>query len=357
MRLAEFIEANKEQVIERWQQYAEERLDLELEESQLLDHLPHFVDDLIEALRSKAGKWPHIESAKDHGRQRMQVGVNIGSLTREMTLVGETVADLAEKTGEEFSGNDLLRMMSIIGQGAAASVSAYAALRDSELADQAAQHFSFIAHEIRNPLHNARLAADVLAVAPESERAKCMARLVRALSQLTDLVDDSLIEARLYGDPHLHVQRLDARELVETACKDLASQAKERGLSIATEIEDFSLDGDRTLILSALNNLLKNAVKFTRNAGCIIVRAQRVGDRAVFEVGDQCGGIPDEMEARLFRPFEQADPESGGSGLGLVIVKQAAEAHSGTVRVENEPGAGCCFVLDLPNRQETENGT
>lgn len=354
MHLAEFIEANKERLIERWQEYARERLELDLNNSQLLNDLPHFVDDLIEALRSKAGKWPHIESAKGHGRQRMRVGVDIGSLTLEMTLVGATIAELAVEQGEDFSCSDLLPLMNVIGLGAAASVRAYAALRDEELADQAAQHFSFIAHEIRNPLHNARLAAQVLAVAPESERVPYIERLDRALSQLTNLVDDSLIEARLYGDPRLNVQRVDARELIETVCEDLAAQVQERGLALTTEVEDFSLEVDRTVILSALNNLLKNAVKFTRDAGHIVLRAKCVGDRAVFEVGDQCGGIPEELKPSLFRPFAQADPEKGGSGLGLVIVKQAAEVHGGTVSVTNQPGVGCCFVLDLPDRQQQE---
>lgn len=188
-------------------------------------------------------------------------------------------------------------------------------------------------------------------MAPESERAKHLERLDRSLSQLTALVDDSLIEARLYGEPRLHIERVDARELVRTVRDDLAGQVEERGLSITTEVEAFSLDVDRALILSALTNLLKNAVKFTREGGRIALEARQVDGRAVFEVGDQCGGIPDDVLPRLFEPFVQAEPRKGGSGLGLVIVKQAAEAHGGTVRVDNRPGTGCSFVLDLPCRQ------
>lgn len=351
MRLADFIDSNRERLIERWQRNAEDRMSLDLSKSQLRNDLPHFIDDVIQALRDPAGRWPHTEGAKSHGRQRMRVGVKIGSLTEEMTLVGETVAELAFEDDEDFPGDDLLRMMSIIGRGAAASVTAYAALRDRELADQAAQHFSFIAHEIRNPLHNARVAAQLLAAAPEAERAKHLELLDRSLSQLTALVDDSLIEARLYGEPRLNIQRIGARQLVQTVSGDLAPQAGERGVSVTTDVEDFSLDIDRTLILSALENLLKNAVKFTREGGSIVVAARQVGDRAVFEVGDQCGGIPDNVLPLLFEPFVQAEPQKGGSGLGLVIIKQAAEAHGGTVRVDNRPGTGCCFVLDLPCRQ------
>jgi signal transduction histidine kinase len=351
MRLAEFIQLNKERLLERWQQNAVERLSLDLEESQLRNDLPHFVDDMIEALRDPSGRWPHDEGAKKHGRHRLKVGVNIGSLTAEMMLVGETTAEVADELGCDISNRDLLHLMAIVGRGAAASVTTYAGLRDKELADQSAQHFSFIAHEIRNPLQNARLAAHALAIVAEIERTKHMERLDRALSQLGELVDDSLIEARLYSEPHLNLQRVDVRKLIEYVCDDLTAQTQERDLTVTTEVEDFALEADRTIVVSALTNLLKNAVKFTGDGGHVVVKAGSAGDRAVFEVGDQCGGIPEDFLPRLFEPFVQARSDKGGSGLGLVIVKQAAEAHRGSVRVDNRPGEGCRFVLDLPLRQ------
>ncbi|HEX2139639.1 MAG TPA: HAMP domain-containing sensor histidine kinase [Woeseiaceae bacterium] len=351
VRLADFIAAHKDQVIERWQEHAPERLHLMLDRSALLDHLPHFIDDVIEALRSKAGGWPHIESAEGHGRQRLEVGVDAGSLIREMHLVGETVADLAKEKGEDFAVDDLLRMTYIIGLGAAASVSAYAALRDKQLADQAAQHFSFIAHEIRNPLHSARLAAQVLARVPEAERVPHLERLDRALAQLEELVDDSLIEARLFGEPRLNVECLRSIELVESAHDDLAGQIADKGLLLSNRVEDFTLEADRTLLGSALINLMRNAVKFTRNGGRIAVTAKHTDSRAVFTVRDECGGIPEDFMPKLFKPFVQADSGKGGSGLGLMIVKQAVEAHGGTIDVENEPGKSCCFTVELPRTQ------
>lgn len=350
-RLADFIEAHKQQLVLLWQEHARERLELELEESALLDHLPDFVSDLVEALRSDQGEWPHVESAKGHGRQRLKVGIDIGSLTREMTLVGETVAELADQHGEVFSHNDLLRLMSLIGLGAAASVSAYAEVRDEQLAEQAARHFAFIAHEIRNPLHNARLAADVLARVPESDREQHQKRLERALTQLENLVDDSLIEARLYGEPRLHVKSLRAVDLVEEAHGDLLGQITEKRLVLEQEVEDFALEADRTLLSSALVNLMRNAVKFTRAGGRIVVTARHSNGSAVFAVRDECGGIAEDFMPRLFKPFSQARSEKGGSGLGLLIVKQAVEAHGGTVTIQNEPGRGCCFQIELPRQQ------
>lgn len=353
MHLADFIEANKDRVIEQWRLYAVEQLSLDLESSELLDHLPVFLEDLVQGLRSGTLEWPHVESARRHGRQRLKVGVDIGSLTQEMNLVGVTVAEIARQRGEDFPMDELLRLMLLIGRGAALSVSTYAELRDRQLADQAAQHFSFIAHEIRNPLHNARLAAQLLAHAPETERGTYLGRLDRALRQLAELVDDSLIGARLYGEPHLDVERLRSLELIEQAHDDLDEQIAEKNLVVEHEIEDFTLDGDRTLLRSALINVLRNAVKLTRDGGRILVAARHTNGDAVFEVQDECGGIPEDLMPRLFRPFAQARSARGGSGLGLVIVKQAVEAHGGAVEVDNHPGKGCRFRLILPRQRKS----
>lgn len=354
MRLGDFIEAHKEELIERWEHNAVLRLHLDLGKSQLRDNLPQFIDDVAQALRSDRDRCRDAESARQHGRQRMRIGVDIRRLTEEMTLVGESIAELARDKGYAISQEDLPVMISAIGQGAAASVGAYAELRDRQLADQAAQHFSFIAHEIRNPLHNASLAAQSLELAPKPQRADCLARLRRSLDQLGELIDDSLMEARLYGEPRLRLKRLAAHKLVEEIAADLADQATERRQTLAVSAEDFFLEADQHVLVSALANLVKNAVKFTREGGRIAVGARAENGRAVFTVADECGGIPESLVPRLFRRFVQATPAKGGSGLGLVIVKQAAVAHRGTVQVDNRPGQGCTFVLELPLRQDTD---
>lgn len=348
MQLADFIAANKNEIIERWREHVTSRLSLQLEKSELRNDLPDFLDEVADILRGEEEDWRQIESAESHGRQRVRLGVDVGSLVEEMTMVSEAIAELANRQGQEFPGNELLRMTSAIGRGAAASVRAYAGMRDKQLADQAAQHFSFIAHEIRNPLHSAQLAAQLLTAAPRSDRKKSLERLDRALSQLSDLVDDSLIEARLFGEPRLEVRKMDSAKLVEDICYDLAGQIDDRDLRVETKVDEFQFDADPALMHSALANLVSNAAKFSRRGGTIVISARQDNDRAKFTVEDRCGGIPEDFMPRLFEPFRQAESRKGGSGLGLMIVKQAVEAHQGEVHVHNVAGKGCCFTLDLP---------
>jgi signal transduction histidine kinase len=357
MLLADYIEANKQRLIDRWKQMVDIELPFNIDESELLNELPDVIDDLILAAREPFGNWPDLESARSHGRQRMKIGFNLGKLTVEMALIAEALLCLADEDDIVVSSDEMRLLFRIISRGTEASVDAYAQMRDRQLANQAAQHFSFIAHEIRNPLQNAKLAISLLGAAPEGQRPRYVDRLDRSLDQLSDLVDNSLTEARLLGSPEMNIERLDAAELVEDACDDVSAHAENRGVELTREVEDFEIEADRKLVHSALTNVIKNAVKFTGGNTSVGVTARVENDRAVFEVRDECGGLPAAIANSLFEPFVQAQADGRGFGLGLAIVKQAVSAHGGTVHVDDLPGHGCNFVIELPLRQPSSNSS
>lgn len=352
MHLSDFIEAHKSEVIERWKQGVVRRLSTPLEESQLVNDLPEFIDEVVHLLQTPTETWEHMDGAASHGQQRVRVGLDIGGLTEEMALVGECILALANEAGHTFSSAQICRLLRVMSKGTSTSVRAYAAKRDEQLSAQAAQHFSFIAHEIRNPLGTARLACQLLA--DEGAPEKHLRRLERALEQLSDLVDNSLVRARLEGEPELRLQTVSARDLLDDACGDLGAHIERRGQSLRIEADAFELDVDRKVMVSALSNLVRNAVKFSRNEGCIVVRARQEDERALFEIQDECGGMPEELPAKLFAPFVQAGNDRTGFGLGLMIVKQAVEAHRGSIRVANMPPTGCCFIVDIPRHVPDE---
>lgn len=140
------------------------------------------------------------------------------------------------------------------------------------------------------------------------------------------------------------------RALLEDAETDAAATAKAKRVRLTIHLEtDRELDVDVRLVHSALTNLVRNAVKFTHEGGHVEVRASSEGDRTVIKVEDRCGGLPPGAVERAFAPFVSMGPDRTGFGLGLAIAKQAADAHGGAIRVQNLPGKGCIFVLELPD--------
>jgi signal transduction histidine kinase len=352
VKVADFIADHQARIIEEWKTLAKVRLALELEQSELLTELPCFIRELVLALRSPAGSWPPMEAARSHGQHRLRIGMDIGGLTEEMTLVGETILDLAKADGVAFSADDVRLLLHAVGRGTAASVRAYASLRDRELATQAAEHYSFVAHEIRTPLHTARLCAALILSGQPEDAPKYQARLERALLRVSELVDNSIVHARLQGRSRLVKSRFTTREVSELARDDVEDFASARGMTIVLEIDEVEVDADLKLVCSALTNMLRNAIKFSCQGGRITLRVSALPDRVLFEVEDACGGIPEEIIPRLFQPFVQEGKDRSGFGLGLRILKEAAEAHDGSIRVANRPGTGCTFIMDLPLQYE-----
>jgi signal transduction histidine kinase len=237
-----------------------------------------------------------------------------------------------------------------MGRGVAASVRAYAALRDREIVEQAMQHYSFIAHEIRGPLQTARLTAALLLTEQEPKRQKYFARLDKAITQASQLIDDSIVQARLSGDSRVSPRPIAVPKLVDTICAEIEEQAQARSIAIVKDVETLQVEADQKLLLSAITNLMRNALKFSCEGGRVTLRARALEDRVLFEVEDSCGGMPEDLPPKLFQPFVQENADRSGFGLGLSIVKRAIEAHHGSIRVVNRPNEGCTFVLDLPLR-------
>jgi two-component system, OmpR family, phosphate regulon sensor histidine kinase PhoR len=123
---------------------------------------------------------------------------------------------------------------------------------------------------------------------------------------------------------------------------------------IETRIEgEAELAGSRSELLSAVGNLVNNAVRYTPDGGRVGVRfALREGGGAEIEVRDNGPGIAREHLPRLTERFYRVDGsrsrETGGTGLGLAIVKHVVQRHGGELVIDSEPGKGSCFRLVLP---------
>ncbi len=226
-------------------------------------------------------------------------------------------------------------------------------LRDSER--QRHQLLAAIAHELRTPLAiiQGNLEAMLFgATAPTPERISALHTQSALLNRLiTDLLDLSLAEA---GQLTLHRRSTDLAALCREAVEVMQPWIDERGVKVEIEVvQSVAADADPDRMRQVIHNLLHNAIRYTSPGGVVRARTASV-DRSWVEliVEDDGPGIPPEDLPSIFEPFYRADPSrsrtSGGSGLGLGVVKQLVIAHGGRVHAENRAEGGSRFVVVLP---------
>ncbi len=213
-------------------------------------------------------------------------------------------------------------------------------------------------HELKTPVGALALLAETIEDAaddPEAVR-RFAGRMRQEATRLTNLVQDMITLSRIQAaepipDPGL--VRLDT--VVAEALDRSRMKASARGIELAAAgARDLVVLGDEELLVTALRNLLDNAVAYSPEKTRVLVSTRRVGDTIELSVADQGIGIPERDLERIFERFYRVDPArsrvTGGTGLGLAIVKHVTAAHGGRVTVTSKEGAGSTFTLHLPVR-------
>ena len=205
-----------------------------------------------------------------------------------------------------------------------------------------------VAHEVRNPLGGIELFSGLLKEELSSPRPNLedslshLQKIRTELDYLKRLVEDFLAFAR---EQKLQRAAFEAKEWLEAAVAHVAGDATKKNVAIDLTAAAGTLEGDQSLLTSALVNLLKNAVQASPENATVTLRGRVEGERYLTEVEDAGAGIPAEVQARIFEPFFTTREK--GSGLGLPLARKLAEAHRGTLAVESRPGR-TCFTLAVP---------
>ena len=212
-----------------------------------------------------------------------------------------------------------------------------------------------VAHEIRNPMAAMRLKAENALASDDATRARAaLTAILDQIDRLSGLLGD-LIGLTQPRQPNL--EPADVANLVADVVRLHAETAERQGATVSVR---SGLDPQARPLLDAeqigraLSNLLLNALQATAGttASAITIVTERVagpdGDRLRLAVEDAGPGVPEALRERIFEPFETT--RTGGSGLGLSIVREVARGHGGTVRLRPGP-AGSVFELDVPWRQ------
>ncbi|MEK7234044.1 MAG: GAF domain-containing sensor histidine kinase [Elusimicrobiota bacterium] len=212
------------------------------------------------------------------------------------------------------------------------------------------------AHDLRSPL---TVVIAYLALMKEettsplfTEQIDIVLRNCRQMLSITeDILDVSVIRAR---GIELSLGRLDLRKFLEDMLSDnqILAQAKSIDIKLEAPSELPSLTVDRSRLTQAFDNLINNAIKYSRPKTTITLRARVVADDVEISVSDQGQGIPQNELALLFQEFGRtsAKPTAGerSIGLGLAIALSIVRAHRGAIRVTNRPEGGATFTVCLP---------
>lgn len=212
-----------------------------------------------------------------------------------------------------------------------------------------------VSHELKTPIGALSLLAETMQEAEEPDVVLQLAvRIGEEAQRLSRIVDDLLDLSIVESQERPRREPTPVHLLVEEAHDLVRAAAAAAGvpIQIAVPLPEVAVPCDRRQVVSAVRNLLENAVKYSEPGAPVEVEACRDGETVVITVRDHGIGIPRRDLERIFERFYRVDRarsrSTGGTGLGLSIVRHVAAAHGGDVRVESVEGEGSTFELRLP---------
>jgi signal transduction histidine kinase len=228
--------------------------------------------------------------------------------------------------------------------------------REGELSRMRADFVAAVSHELRTPLAQMRLHLEMLRlgrVRTDEQRAWSLGSIERETTRLASLVDNVLRFSRLgRADAGAGAtQPVDVAAEVTAIVEEFAPLAAARRARISVEcLARPTLRLHPDALRRVLANLLENAVRYGPPGQGIRVVVECARGSARLTVADQGAGVPAAERERVWRPFERgaASRHAGGTGIGLTIVREVVTAHGGRAWVEDAPGGGAAFVVELP---------
>jgi signal transduction histidine kinase len=305
-------------------------------------------------------------------------GVNTDILSIRAYLDAPEELFAAQRRQKRLFEGLILSAAAVAGWGIWQTRNAF--LREADLAEQRSNFIASVSHELRAPLASLRLLAEGLLegrVQTESKRQQYARFLADETRRLSSLVENVLEFSRIdRGNPRYEFEPTDPVALLSDTARrfeplfqqvgvTLTLHAEIGGKSVGWEdlLEAVPSPGldvlwDARTVVQALTNLLDNARKHAPRDSIVTITLAlprlplEMQDSIILRVSDYGPGIPIEDQTRIFERFyrrgSELRRETQGIGLGLTIVRQVAESHHGSIRVESHPGKGATFLLELP---------
>jgi signal transduction histidine kinase len=236
--------------------------------------------------------------------------------------------------------------------------------QDTALRRRQQNFVAAVSHELKSPVASMRLAAETLLYRdpPTEGRRRIVGRLVQDIDRLETMVGNILDTARIEeGELVLDPRRLSLPRVVASVVEELAPRAEEAGVELSVEGDsELMVEIDEVALRSVLRNLIENAIKAcqSQQAARIVVVTSREPGQAKLEVRDNgVGFAPEQADAlfeKFYRPGDEMQRPSRGSGLGLYLVRRFVELFGGEIRAASDgPGRGASFTIRWPLAEES----
>jgi signal transduction histidine kinase len=258
-----------------------------------------------------------------------------------------------------FTPNEVPVLLGVVGLASLLAIVAVVQLRrENQLARIRSEFVASVSHELRTPLAQIRLFLDTLRLkrySTDDQREWLVGHLARETTRLEHLVDNVLHFSRMErnGSGMLVLELVNLEALIRETAEGFAPLAQSRRVTIDLDLAPaLEARVDSARLRQILLNLLDNAVKFGPASQRVAVRLAEKSGQIQLRVEDQGPGVPLNERETIWEPYYRGaragESAVGGSGIGLAIVRDAVRRMGGEARVEDAPGGGAAFVVELP---------
>ncbi|MDP9173684.1 MAG: HAMP domain-containing histidine kinase [Planctomycetota bacterium] len=339
----------------------------ELTLSELQNSLPKVLEDLAIALAATGGprQTNFLADSREHGVCRYHQSFNLSELLVEYSILRSILLEeITRELNRALTVDELRGLNAGIDASARRAVETFVAYQKQEIKSSSeaySKYLSFLSHDLRGNLNGILLMVEVL------RRELSAAKQFKDSLEDLDLMRRSILDTVGTMDRFLHAERfrrgkvevkwgeVNLSTLIQDVVNQFSAQAREKGIELCIDTTRCpTITTDRELLSMVLQNLISNAVKYTRQ-GSVRIAAQPMGAGACqISVADEGPGIALEDMADIFQPFTRGKTHGQkGAGLGLSIAKQAADLLGANLCASSGGlGKGATFILDLPARPQ-----
>ncbi len=334
------------------------------------------VDPLLQGVLAEPGPWNEAAvvlidpdggvtgpSPADLTENLVPATQSLSTLRRWRLAAYPASAPLAALAAQATWRYAAIVVAAFIAVALAVTLAARSVAREVALARLRSRFVAGVTHELKTPLSMIRLLAENLRAGwiPAKQHESYYDLILSEADRLSRVVDNVLGLARLQvgRQRKYRLQAEDLRRLAEETVERYLPRLQEAAIELTVKMPERPVVAriDRDAITQVLVNLVSNAIKYIgEGERRVVVTVAQVEGRAAVSVQDTGIGLSDEEKARIFEPFFRADraevEAAGGSGLGLTISRDIAQAHGGSIGVEDVPGGGSRFTLYLPPAPE-----